>query len=78
MRKIYKLYLLGSEKYRVLSIQTKELLDTALETYKLHPEIGQCIEEMHLEIYRIDMLVNAIQVCSITEEQNCCVMFPTI
>jgi hypothetical protein len=62
MRSIYKLYLLGVDKCRILSIQTKELLDTALETFKLHPECGQRIEQLHVEIYRMDMLENAIQV----------------
>lgn len=62
MRNIYKLYLLGAKKCRRLSIQTKELLDTALETFNLHPECGRRIEQLHLEIYRMDMLENAILV----------------
>jgi hypothetical protein len=62
MRSIYKLYLMGADKCRILYIQTKELLDTALEIFELHPERGQRIEQLHLEIYKMDMLENAIKV----------------
>lgn len=62
MRNLYKLYLLGAKKCHILFIRTRELLDTALETIKVHPECGKHIEKMHLEIYQMDMLKNAIKV----------------